>query len=154
VYFYKKHPDGELEALQTGIIYAHAVFLVLLMLIREMIKDLENLSGDFANNYKTVPVVYGESASKKAITVLTMMTVLPVYVLIEIYDIGYMDLYFYICLFVLLLLVVALWKADSKPQYLKIHNTLKVLIVAGVFSIILIDPSVLWHGKKILLAMV
>ena len=34
VYFYKKNPEGELEALHTGIIYAHAVFLVLLMLIR------------------------------------------------------------------------------------------------------------------------
>ena len=117
-----------------------------------MIKDLENLTGDFANNYKTVPVVYGESASKKAITILTIITVIPVYILIDVFDIGYMDIYFYVCLFVLLLLDIALWNAESKPQYVKIHNILKVLIVAGVFSIILIDPSVLWHGKKILLS--
>jgi 4-hydroxybenzoate polyprenyltransferase len=30
-----------------------------------MIKDLENLKGDLANNYKTIPIVYGEMVSKK-----------------------------------------------------------------------------------------
>jgi 4-hydroxybenzoate polyprenyltransferase len=44
--------------------FAHASFLTLL-LIREMIKDLENLKGDLANNYKTIPIVYGEMVSKK-----------------------------------------------------------------------------------------
>jgi 4-hydroxybenzoate polyprenyltransferase len=29
-----------------------------------MIKDLENLKGDLANNYKTIPIVYGEMVSK------------------------------------------------------------------------------------------
>lgn len=152
VYFYKKNPNAEFEVLQTGIIFAHATFLLLLLLIREMIKDLENLTGDFANNYKTIPVVYGEAASKKAITALTLITVIPVYILIETFDVGYMDIYFYICLIVLLFIVIALWNAKSKEQYLKIHYTLKVLIVAGVFSIVLIDPSVLWNGKKILLS--
>ena len=31
----------------------------LLMLIRELIKDLENIKGDLAQNYKTIPVIYG-----------------------------------------------------------------------------------------------
>lgn len=152
VYFYKKDPNAELEVIQTGIIYAHGFFLILLLLIRELIKDLENLTGDFANNYKTIPVVYGEKTSKSAITFLTLLAFVPVYILIEIYDVGYMDIYFYICLAILLLLMLAIWRAKSKAQYVRIHNTLKVLIVAGVFCIVLIDPSVLWHGKKILLS--
>jgi 4-hydroxybenzoate polyprenyltransferase len=36
----------------------------------EMIKDLENLKGDLANNYKTIPIVYGEMVSKQIITAL------------------------------------------------------------------------------------
>jgi 4-hydroxybenzoate polyprenyltransferase len=31
----------------------------------------------------------------KKITALTVLTILPVYVLIEIYDVGYMDVYFF-----------------------------------------------------------
>jgi 4-hydroxybenzoate polyprenyltransferase len=30
-----------------------------------MIKDLENLKGDLVNDYKTIPIVYGEETSKK-----------------------------------------------------------------------------------------
>jgi len=132
------------------VIFAHATFLFLLLLIREMIKDLENLKGDLANGYNTIPIMYGEGIAKKIITVLTICTVIPVYVLIEIYDVGYMDIYFYICLITLLFFLITLWKSDKKEQYLLLHNILKTLIVAGVFCIILIDPSVLWNGRNLL----
>ena len=115
-----------------------------------MIKDLENIKGDLANDYKTVPIIYGEEISKKIITTLTISTIIPVYVLIEIFDVGYMDLYFYSCLIILIFFLIYLWKSNTKEHYLLLHNVLKFLIVTGVFSIILINPSVLWHGEKLL----
>jgi 4-hydroxybenzoate polyprenyltransferase len=132
------------------VILGHAAFLFLLLLIREMIKDLENIKGDLANDYKTIPIIYGETVSKKIITILTITTIIPVYILIEIFDVGYMDMYFYFCLIILIFFSLRLWKSDTKEQYLLLHNVLKFLIVAGVFSIILINPSVLWHGEKLL----
>ena len=125
------------------VIICHATFLFLLLLIREMIKDLENIKGDLANDYKTIPILYGEITSKKIITFLTLLTVIPVYLLIEKFEIGNMDLYFYSCLLFLLLFVLKLWKSDYKEHYLFLHNLLKFLIVAGVFSIILINPSLI-----------
>jgi 4-hydroxybenzoate polyprenyltransferase len=125
------------------VIICHATFLFLLLLIREMIKDLENIKGDLANDYKTIPILYGEITSKKIITFLTLLTVIPVYLLIEKFEIGNMDLYFYSCLLFLLLFVLKLWKSDLKEHYLFLHNLLKFLIVAGVFSIILINPSLI-----------
>lgn len=133
------------------VIFGHASFLFLLLLIREMIKDLENIKGDLVNDYQTIPIIYGESISKKIITALTITTVIPVYVLIEIFDVGYMDMYFYFCLIILIFFLQYLWKSNTKEQYLLLHNVLKFLIVGGVFSIILINPSVLWHGKNLLL---
>lgn len=132
------------------VIFAHATFLYLLLLIREMIKDLENLKGDLANDYNTIPIIYGEKTAKKIISILTILTVVPVYVLIEIYDVGYMDIYFYLCMITLLFFMITLWKSDKKEQYLLLHNILKTLIVAGVFCIILIDPTVLWNGRNLL----
>lgn len=152
LYYYNQIPFEAIEnySNQLAVIFAHASFLFLLLLIREMIKDLENLKGDLANNYKTIPIVYGEKFSKNIISVLIIATVLPVYILIEIYDVGYMDTYFYGCLIVLLFFVLALQKATQKEQFLRLHNVLKFLIVAGVFCIVLINPSVLWHGKRLL----
>ena len=152
LYYYNQIPFEEMEnySNQLAVIFTHASFLFLLLLIREMIKDLENLKGDLANNYKTIPIVYGERVSKNIISGLTIGTVIPVYILIEIYDVGYMDTYFYGCLIILLFFILALQKATQKEQFLHLHNVLKLLIVAGVFCIVLINPSVLWHGKRLL----
>jgi 4-hydroxybenzoate polyprenyltransferase len=153
LYYYNQIPFEEIENYkrQLGVIFVHASFLFFLLLIREMLKDLENLKGDLLTNYKTIPVVYGEEISKKIITVLTILTILPVYVLIEIYDVGYMDIYFYSTLIILIFSLLYLWKSNAKPQFLLLHNVLKFLIVAGVFCIVLIEPSVLWHGKRLLM---
>lgn len=132
------------------VIFAHAGFLFLLMLIREMIKDLENIKGDVASNYQTIPVRFGEKISKQIITVLTITTILPVFILVEKYDVGYMDIYFYVALIILMYFIRLLWKSETQRQYIQLHNILKSLIVAGVFCIVLIDPTVLVNGKKLL----
>ena len=131
-------------------IFAHATFLFLLLLIREIIKDLENIKGDIANDYRTIPVIYGEVFAKKTITLLTILTIIPVYFLVEIYEVGYMDIYFYISLIILIFFLILLWKANAKIQYLQLHFILKFIVVAGVFSIVLIDPKVLIHGRAFL----
>lgn len=131
-------------------IFAHATFLFLLILIREMIKDLENIKGDIANDYQTIPVIYGEAFSKKIITLLTLLTIIPIYYLVEVFEVGYMDIYFYVSMIVLIFFLIKLWKSDSKPGYLTLHNILKFLVVSGVFCIILINPEVLINGKRLL----
>ncbi|WP_418264082.1 geranylgeranylglycerol-phosphate geranylgeranyltransferase [Flavobacterium faecale] len=131
-----------------AVIFAHAAFLSLLILIREMIKDLENIKGDLVSEYQTIPVRFGENVSKQIITVLTILTIFPVYILIDVYDVGYMDIYFYVALIGLIFFLSYLWKSNSKEHYLLLHNLLKFLIVSGVFCIVLIDPSVLWNGKR------
>jgi 4-hydroxybenzoate polyprenyltransferase len=153
LYYYTKISFSDIEVYksQLAVIFAHATFLFLLLLVREMVKDLENLRGDLANGYQTIPIIYGEETSKKVITILALLTIFPVYVLIEIYDVGYMDIYFYVCLIIMIFFLLYLWKSNTKAQFLLLHNVLKFLIVAGVFCIVLINPSVLWHGKKLLL---
>jgi 4-hydroxybenzoate polyprenyltransferase len=131
-------------------IFAHANFLFLLLIIREIIKDLENIKGDIANDYQTIPVMFGERAAKKIITLLTVLTIIPIYFLVEIFEVGYMDIYFYVSLIILIFFLQKLWKSNSKPDYLKLHNMLKFLVVSGVFCIVLIDPEVLVHGRRLL----
>lgn len=150
IYLFKKEGFSNFELLHVEIIFAHAAFLFLLILIREMIKDLENIKGDLANGYNTIPIIYGEPASKKTITALTILTVIPVYLLIDVYDVGYMDIYFYASFILMGIFLLKLWQSDSRGQFLSLHNLLKFLIVSGVFCIVLIEPSVLVHGRNLL----
>ena len=127
----------------------HAIFLYALLLIREIIKDLENIKGDIANNYQTIPVKFGENFTKKIITIISIFTIIPIYFMIEYYNLGYMDIYFYFSLIALLVINLILWKSSSKSEYLKLHNALKIIIVLGVFCIVLIQPQVIVHAKNL-----
>jgi 4-hydroxybenzoate polyprenyltransferase len=130
--------------------YPQIFALFLLLIIREIIKDLENIKGDIANDYQTIPVMFGESTAKKIITLLTVLTIIPIYFLVEKFEVGYMDIYFYMSLIILIFFLQKLWKSNSKPDYLKLHNMLKFLVVSGVFCIVLIDPEVLVNGRRLL----
>ncbi|THD69781.1 ubiquinone biosynthesis protein UbiA [Robertkochia marina] len=121
------------------VIFIHAIFLFLLILNREMIKDLENMKGDLVYDYKTVPVIYGERASKSMITGLSLLTIAAAWLLIRQFEIGHMYYYFYAAIIILLLFLIVLWRSVSKVDYLLLHNILKFVIVTGVFSILLID---------------
>jgi len=126
-----------------SVIFVHASFLFLMISMRELTKDLENLKGDLALNYKTIPVVYGEKASKIMLTILGVFTLIPIYFLINKYDLGIMDYFFYLSVALIVFLVLLLWKSNTKTQYLLLHNILKFIIVSGVFSILLLDIDLL-----------
>lgn len=125
------------------VIFVHAIFLFLMISMRELTKDLENIKGDIAQNYVTIPVAYGEKASKLMLTVLACLTLIPAYLLLYKFEVGYMYVFFYLSILLLGLFLILLWKSKRKMHYLILHNILKVIILAGVFSILLIDVSVI-----------
>ncbi len=124
------------------VVFAHALFLFLLVSMRELTKDLENIKGDLALGYRTVPVVHGESMSKAMLTVVAILTMVASTVIILFFEIGYMNYFFYFSIVLILVFLLILWKSNSKTHYLLLHNMLKFIIVLGVFSILLIDVSI------------
>ncbi|MDA8768557.1 geranylgeranylglycerol-phosphate geranylgeranyltransferase [Winogradskyella sp.] len=123
------------------VVFMHALFLFLLVSMRELTKDLENIKGDFALNYRTVPVVYGEKTSKLLLTGASVITCISAFLLIFYFEIGYMYYFFYVSIILLLVYLLLLWQSKTKTHYLWLHNILKLIIVAGVFSILLIDVN-------------
>lgn len=123
------------------VIFVHAMFLFLIISMRELTKDLENIKGDLLLNYKTIPIVYGEQTSKYMLTILVLLTIVPTYLLLFHFQIGRMNYFYYLSVILLLLFLVLLWKSNSKPHYLLLHNILKFIIVVGAISIPLIDIS-------------
>src|SRR5690606_42124526 len=75
-------PTSALFAYTTLFRSVHAIFLFMIISMRELIKDLENLRGDFTLNYHTIPVLYGEQTSKKMLTILGILTFIPALILV------------------------------------------------------------------------
>jgi 4-hydroxybenzoate polyprenyltransferase len=125
------------------VIFVHATFLFLIISIRELVKDLENLKGDFAQEYHTIPVVHGVKFTKQIVTLLVILTLIPASILVFYsFEIGYMHYFFVLSVFVLAAFLFFLWKSQSKLQFTLLHALLKLVISAGVFSILLIDVGV------------
>ena len=127
----------------SDIIFTHAAFLFFVLMIRELLKDLENIKGDIVQNYQTIPVKYGEHFTKLLITLLVFLTMNPIYFLLDYPEVGMMKYYFYFVGIVFVLLLLFLWKASTRKDYMILHNVIKLIIVIGVLSLMLIDTSVI-----------
>ncbi|MFT6826051.1 MAG: 4-hydroxybenzoate polyprenyltransferase [Patiriisocius sp.] len=125
----------------NNVIFVHATFLFLLIAMKDLTKDLENIKGDLAQDYKTIPVVYGVSVAKIMLTALSVATLVPVALLLMYFSIGYMNYYFYGSIVALFVFEILLWNSNKRAHYLTLHNILKFIIVAGVFSIVLINVN-------------
>ena len=121
------------------VIFFHAVFLFLLILARELIKDLENIAGDMAQNYRTIPIIYGPKISKAFIGTIAVLTLVPAWLLTSTFNVGYMYIYFGTSIVLLVFFMILLIRAKDKKDYVWLHNILKLIIISGVFSILLID---------------
>ena len=118
-------------------ILTHAIFLFFVILIKELIKDLENLKGDFTMKYRTIPVIYGENLTKSYITMYVFFVIATCFNLIINYDISLMIYYYVLSIPFFLFFIGFLWKFQNINHYQKLHNSLKVIITLGLFSIIL-----------------
>ncbi len=127
----------------ANIILVHAVFVFFLLLIRELIKDLEKVKGNIVQNNQTITVKYGEKVTKILATILTIFTYMVISGILDSPETGLMKYYFYAVIFFLLFFIIFLWKSNKQKHYLLLHNLLKVIIILGVFSLILIDKAVI-----------
>ena len=123
----------------SSLVFYHASFLFLIVLIRDLIKDLENFKGDWVRGYKTIAVVFGERTTKILLSFLVLLTFIPIALLLDQKEVlNSMWYYFVITIPFLLLIALILWRSPAQKTYLWLHNLLKALIVAGILSIVLV----------------
>ena len=116
------------------VVIYHACFLFLLILIRDIVKDLQNYKGDWVRSYQTFPIVFGNLKTKIIVSILIFLNSIPIYLLIESH-LGLMTYYFYFSIPYMLFVLMLLWKGSTQKMYLWIHNSLKILILLGVIGI-------------------
>ena len=119
------------------IIIAYALFLFFILLLKDIVKDMKNLKGDFSANHKTIPVVFGESFTKTLISLLSVINIFLIFNLFLNFNSGFMYFYYFLALAVMVYFLFKLYSSTSTAQYQYLHNLLRFLITAGVLSIIL-----------------
>jgi 4-hydroxybenzoate polyprenyltransferase len=129
------------------VLFDYAIFAFVINLIREVVKDLQDIKGDYNQGMQTLPIVLGVKRTSK---ILAILVVIPVAILL-IYINNYLMLNnLYVSVIYGLLLVVAplifcavnLWNANNAAHFAKISTILKWIIFFGILSIVVIDQNI------------
>jgi len=120
------------------IIFTYSLFAFLVNLIREIIKDIEDVNGDYVEGMKTLPILIGRKRTRNFSVILSILfAVLLITILILNKHISTLILYYGLILIVLPLLyfISKLTSAKSKKEYHKLSLLLKGIMVLGILSI-------------------
>lgn len=122
------------------IVRDYAIFAFLINLIRELIKDIEDIDGDYNAGIETLPVVIGR---ERANNIAFIVSLIPIGAIIY-YLVQYMFkqqlMVGYFLLFVLGPLIyvsIKLFNAEKKSHYSHLSFILKLIMLSGMLSMIL-----------------
>lgn len=127
----------------SGLIITHGVYLYLLVVLKELIKDFERAKGAVLMNRKTLVLRYGERKIKNSICVFLSLLSIPTYYLLSLPEVGLMRYYFFTSFVWIPVFVFFLFRAKQNRDYFLLHNLIRIVLVIGVFSLCFIDTSVL-----------
>jgi 4-hydroxybenzoate polyprenyltransferase len=119
-----------------------ALFAFLLSLVREIIKDIEDLKGDYETGCRTMPIVWGVKASKAIVAgLISNILLLQLFIFYKLYKQHFSILLIYLLVFVFIplsLLIWKLYKSQQKQEYHTLSKWVKYIMLTGVLSTIII----------------
>lgn len=135
--------------ISSYLVWVYALFAFGINLIREIIKDAEDVRGDSKFNCKTLPIVFGVRKTKKVIIILVLIYTILLFAHTFIanslipfrHSYGQVFYTFYMLLFVIVPLIITtflLINADVKSDFSRLSVLYKVIIISGLLSMVII----------------
>lgn len=135
--FAAEHP-GQPKFFRFAFLYAGFAFII--SLIREAVKDIEDLPGDERYGCRTMPIVWGVNATK-VYTAVWMIIMIAILVVVQVYILQFRwwwAVVYCILLIILPLLYIfsKLYKASSVQEYHELSSLTKRIMLTGILSMI------------------
>lgn len=117
----------------------YSFFAFLISIIREIIKDMEDIHGDVSFHCRTMPIVIGLKKSK-AVTAAIAVVMIAALVIVQFkfFTLAYYWKIAYLFALVQAPLLVILWQlqdADKRKDFRTLSNITKIIMLAGIISI-------------------
>ncbi|EAY27283.1 geranylgeranylglycerol-phosphate geranylgeranyltransferase [Microscilla marina] len=119
-------------------LFTFATFAFFITIIREIIKDMEDVRGDATFGCKTLPIVWGMRRTKNVIYVF--LGILTAILLSTLFVYRHLFI-LYLVIFVLpslFFLFIRLRRADTKKEYRYLSHFCKFIMLIGVLSMVLV----------------
>ena len=130
----------------------YAVFAFIINLIREIVKDMEDVDGDYNQGMSTLPIALGVNQTAKIIFGFGIIATLILFWYINNYLMA-SALYFAVIYGLLLVVapmiffVVKIWNAKSKQEFHLLSTVLKWVIFFGILSVLIITLNIHYNVK-------
>ncbi len=127
--------------LENLLIFTYVSFILVVILIREIIKDLAALKGDVILGYATLPTTIGLKQTKLVVLLLSIISLIPAVLIF--YKTGFTGASYYLIIGEtgLLISLLALIPAQRMEDFALLNNIYRVLIIGGILSLILVGQS-------------
>jgi 4-hydroxybenzoate polyprenyltransferase len=120
------------------LVLGYALFAFLVSVSREIIKDIEDLEGDRAGGYQTLPIVLGIKPTKRIVLGIHIGTMILLglgqyYLFQE----NLLLVFWYIAIAVQVLFIFVLYQlivASVKKDFIFLSNAYKLIMLAGILS--------------------
>lgn len=117
-----------------SLIWIYGAFAFFMTLVREIVKDMEDLKGDNTFGCKTLPIVWGIRRSK--LLIYFILLVFLVIVLLLNHQYSQLPLYYFIFFLFVPVTVLFVWllRADTKKEFMQLSTFCKLIMVLGIIS--------------------
>jgi len=123
------------------ILMHYAIFAFIINLIREIVKDMEDMDGDYQSGINSLPIAIGVQKTKIVVDVLTVISIgiLAYYVNSNLFELDYV-VYYAMILIVgpLIYFGVKLLNAATKKEFHHLSLVLKIILFFGILSVAVI----------------
>ncbi len=117
-----------------------ASFAFILTLLREILKDIEDIEGDKKVNAQTIPISLGIEKTKYIVIFITIALLVGLlFFTLPYYETNKIIFYYLLILVALPLLyfILKVRSSKAKKEYHKLSNLLKIIMLIGILSIFL-----------------
>jgi 4-hydroxybenzoate polyprenyltransferase len=123
---------------RIGILYSGFAFII--SLVREVVKDIEDMDGDHRNGCRTMPIVWGITPTKIFAAVWLVVLIAAVFISqLYVIQFGWWFSIIYIGFLVLAPLLMVfrkLLKANAVEHYSQLSREIKVVMLSGILSML------------------
>ena len=144
------HEGNQLQmATLFSILLDYAIFAFMINFIREIVKDIEDMDGDYNSGMSTLPILLGKERTAK---IAFGLTFIPILLLIYYMNENLMEVQlviFYLLLFVLaplLYFLIKIWNAKSKKDFKHLSLVLKLVLLFGILSVVAITLNIKFNA--------
>jgi len=128
-----------------------SIIAFIINFLREMVKDLEDVNGDYNSGINTLPVALGVSRTTKLVFVLSFIPTICIlyYMYVNLFELQFATVYLLgFVIGPLLYFSIKIWSAKSKKDYSHLSDVLKGIIFFGIIAIAVIGINMKYYAAQ------